>query len=335
MSKGADIERRFGRNLYESLGARNREEAANSESKAGQGGGRADADGPGPADGRTRLREAGVMEIDRITPDPDQPRRFFEPDAIHRLASSLKSHGQLQPIRVRWSDSASKWIIIAGERRYRAAVEAGLKTIQCIFVDPESPDEPSIRLAEQMVENCLREDLSPVEQAKAFDRLMKMQGWNAKQLAEELHVSPASVSRALALLGLPPELHKEVDSGAIPASAGYELAKVQDPDQQQSLAQKVISGELNRDQIANAVRETLGKPPKVAKPKAANKTAASPSSSSVPDMIPPSTPAINERKYQLVSGAVVIVQIPKSNASDSDYLQVLSSLVDALKKTIA
>ena len=276
MSKGADLERRFGRNLYESLGARRKDDANGAgegvDHAAGNGNGSGIGTGNGaagagavvasgaasPADGRTRLREAGVMELSRITPDPDQPRKHFQADAISRLAASLKAHGQLQPIRVRWSEPLGKWLIIAGERRYRASLEAGLATIQCIFV--EKDEDSSLWLAEQMVENCLREDLTPVEQAIAFDRLMKTQGWSARKLAEELHVSPGSVSKALALLNLPDDLRQAVDSGAISSTAGYELARVSDPDQRREIADLLLKKEIKRDDLAGFNRNVSQTP---------------------------------------------------------------------------
>ena len=75
-------------------------------------------------------------------PDPDQPRKEFAPDAIARLAESLKKHGQLQPIRVRWNATVGKWVVISGERRYRASAVAGLKTVACVFVDGIQPVVP-------------------------------------------------------------------------------------------------------------------------------------------------------------------------------------------------
>jgi ParB family chromosome partitioning protein len=122
------------------------------------------------------------MEIDRIVPDLDQPRKEFDPDAIDRLAASLLKHGQLMPIRVRWNGKVGKWVVISGERRYRAAHQAGLKTICCLFNDGEPT--PSEIFQEQLIENCLREDLKPIEQARAYRQLMEMHGWTAKQLSE-------------------------------------------------------------------------------------------------------------------------------------------------------
>src|SRR4051812_20790987 len=130
MSKAAEsLQRRFGQNLSESLGVRTDEVRVMPTP---------DAHFPretGPDDGRSRARDAGHMEVERIVPDPDQPRKEFSPDAIDRLAASIRKHGQLQPIRVRWDAGLGKWVVISGERRYRAAVQAGLKTVACIFTD--------------------------------------------------------------------------------------------------------------------------------------------------------------------------------------------------------
>src|SRR4051794_4913681 len=115
MSKaGESLARRFGHHLSESLGLR-----TNSTQAGGQFPGETRPPEVSPDDGRTRARDAGHMEIDRIIPDPDQPRKEFSPEAIERLASSMRKFGQLQPIRVRWNEGLGRWVIIAGERRYR------------------------------------------------------------------------------------------------------------------------------------------------------------------------------------------------------------------------
>jgi ParB family chromosome partitioning protein len=257
MSKAAEsLQRRFGQNLSESLGVR--------AGGLGAGGG----NGPSmvgafpretsPDDGRTRAREAGHMEIDRIVPDPDQPRKEFTEDAIDRLSASLLKHGQLQPIRVRWNAPIGKWVVISGERRYRAALRAGLKTVACVFADDGL--SPSEILQEQIVENLLREDLKPIEQARAYRQLMDLHGWTAKELSGELQVSQGAVSKSLSLLTLPAELQAQVDEGAIPATAAYEVAKVEDKEVQREIARRIVDEDLTRDDAAEAVREAAGKP---------------------------------------------------------------------------
>ncbi len=259
MSKAAEsLQRRFGQNLSESLGVR-----------AGIPGGPPGIgpapSGPfpretGPDDGRTRARDAGHMEIDRIVPDPDQPRKEFTPDAIERLAASLLKHGQLMPIRVRWNAEIGKWVVISGERRYRAALRAGLKTVACVFADGGLTQ--SEILQEQIIENLLREDLRPIEQARAYRQLMDLHGWTAKELSGELHVSQGSISKSLSLLTLPAELQEQVEDGSIPATAAYEVAKVEDRAVQRDIARRIVDEDLTRDAAADVVREVGGKPPR-------------------------------------------------------------------------
>lgn len=240
------LQKQFGAHLNESLGVRDP----------------AKADAPGtpqagipatsPDDGRSRARDAGHMEIERIVPDPKQPRKEFSADSIDRLAASIKECGQLLPLRVRWNQELSKWVIVSGERRYRAALQAGLKTLSCIFIDRELTEAECLQ--EQLIENALREDLRPTEQAKAYKQLSEMNAWSANDLADALHISKSAVIKALALLKLPEDIQRRVDSGEIPATTAYELSKLDDQEQQQQLAQKVVSGELTRDATMEAVR---------------------------------------------------------------------------------
>jgi len=124
-------------------------------------------------------------------------RLFLTPHSLGR--TFLRSHwpvwriafvtkGQLAPIRVRWSDELGKWVIIAGERRWRATKLAGLPTIECYFHAGELSRAET--LEQQLIENLLREDLKPIEEAKAFQSLMNLNGWNGKQVAQTLHVPP-------------------------------------------------------------------------------------------------------------------------------------------------
>ena len=94
--------------------------------------------------GRRPIKNIGKLDIDKVIPDPEQPRVEFSEDAIERLANSIKERGQLSPIRVRWSDDLDKWVIISGERRWRATKKADLPTIDCCFNDGELDEIPSV-----------------------------------------------------------------------------------------------------------------------------------------------------------------------------------------------
>jgi ParB family chromosome partitioning protein len=207
--------------------------------------------------GRRPLPSFGTLQIDQVVSDPQQPRVEFAQEALTRLADSIREHGQLAPIRVRWSDELGKWVIIAGERRWRAAKLAGLPTIECYFQTDEL--SPSEVLEQQLIENLLREDLKPVEEARAYAALMELNGWNGKQVAETLRVPASQVSRALALLRLPDEIRQRVDAGEIAARAAYELSKLEDASQQRQLADRAASGNLTHEETARLVRRHRSK----------------------------------------------------------------------------
>jgi len=218
---------------------------------------------PGPTnvpvskDAGRPLANVGRLAIDQVAPDPGQPRAAFSEDALDRLAASIREKGQLSPIRVRWSRELGRWLIIAGERRWRAAKRAGLAEIECCFHEGELT--PSEVVEQQLVENCLREDLQPVEEARAFASLMGLNGWSGKDVARALRVHPSRVSRALALLRLPASVQEQVNAGAIPARAAYEISKLPDPEAQTALARRAAEGQLSHDQAARTVRRRRGK----------------------------------------------------------------------------
>jgi len=204
--------------------------------------------------GAARVKDALAIDLDRIIPDPDQPRKEFDPQALADLAASLKARGQLQPIRVRWDEASGFWMVIAGERRYRAAKLAGLATLMCIEAKVAASADDL--LEDQLVENCIREDLKPIEQAIAFKTLLDRRGWSYRQLGEVLHVAPASIARALALLELPEDLQGQVTAGKMPASTAYEVSRIEDPQVQREVAERAVAQGLNRAEVAEAARRS-------------------------------------------------------------------------------
>jgi ParB family transcriptional regulator, chromosome partitioning protein len=210
--------------------------------------------------GTARVKDALAIRLDQITPDPGQPRKEFDEAAIDDLAASLKSRGQLQPIRVRWEEAMGRWVVIAGERRYRAALRAGLPTLMCIEAGPQTPDDI---LEDQLVENCLREDLRPIEQARAFRALMDRRGWSHRQLGEHLHVAHGTITRAVALLDLPPDVRGRVEGGDLSPSAAYQVSRIEDADAQRAVAERIVSEGLKRDEVVEVVRRATGRLAKV------------------------------------------------------------------------
>src|SRR5262245_7495776 len=137
---------------------------------------------PARLQGVTKSRNSVEIPVDRVQADPDQPREDFDEESLHRLADSLRQRGQLQPIRVRWDEDRQHYVILVGERRWRAAQMAGLPSLSCIIVEGDLGEAE--RLSIQLIENALREDLKPIEQAKAYRTLMEAHGWSGNQLAK-------------------------------------------------------------------------------------------------------------------------------------------------------
>lgn len=223
--------------------------------------------------GRTK-GSGGEMALANIIPDPDQPRTEFDEAELAQLAESLKTHGQLQPIRVRWAQAHGKWVVIAGERRYRAALLAGLTKLACVFVEAEVPAD--VLLEEQLVENAIRSGLKPIEQARAYRRLMDMKGWTGKQVGERLQLHPTSVTRALQLLDLPAQVQAHIDGGAIAPSVGVELAKIESVEAQAEVAERIVAEGLTRSEAAAAVKTVKARRPAGKGRGAAKKTAPPP-----------------------------------------------------------
>ena len=173
------------------------------------------------------------------------------------LANSIRDNGQLHPICVRWNQESEKWLIVTGERRWQATKAAGLEKIDCIFIDDEL--NPSEILEQQLIENLLRQDLRPLEEARGYAALMELNNWNGKQVAESLHVSTSKVSRCLALLDLPHDVQQQIDSGELLRSSAYELTKLDNAEAQRTLADQAASGSLTKNQAAKAVKQRRGK----------------------------------------------------------------------------
>jgi ParB family chromosome partitioning protein len=207
--------------------------------------------------GRRPGRNYGSVAIEQVIPDPSQPRTEFDEDALQELSASFASKGQLQPIRVRWLENEGKWTIIAGERRWRAAQMAGLATIDCYFHDGGLT--PSEILEEQIIENLQRRSLQPLEEARAFQALIKMNMWKKKEVASALGIHPAKVSRALKLLKLPTDIQAKIESGELPARTAYEISKLENETQQRAMLSAVSTEGLTNQQARNRVQIKRGK----------------------------------------------------------------------------
>ena len=184
-------------------------------------------------------RLARPVPIEAITPNPDQPRRHFEAEAIEALAQSLRTRGVLQPILVRPHPSRSgAYEIVAGERRWRAAQKARLHEVPVIIRDMD--DSGALEVA--LVENIQRENLNPLEEAEGYRRLMEDFGHTQAALAKLLGKSRSHIANTLRLLNLPKSVQAMLADGRLSAGHGRALLAVDNPEE---AAKSIISGGLN------------------------------------------------------------------------------------------
>ena len=189
------------------------------------------------------LEEApqSTMEISLgdIDPNPDQPRREFDKEALKQLADSIAQSGVLQPLLV--VKEGVRYRIVAGERRYRAARMAGLHTVPCLVKN--LTDEEIMEAA--LIENLQREDLNPIEEAMGIRSLMDKCGYTQEMAAKRVGRSRPAVANILRLLTLPEKVQKLVKDGKLSAGHARVLAGMEDQDMQLKLAQTVIDKELS------------------------------------------------------------------------------------------
>jgi ParB family chromosome partitioning protein len=167
-----------------------------------------------------RRRYALQIPIADIKPNPEQPRRSFEPTALQELADSIRMHGILQPLLVR--ESLAGYELIAGERRLRAAEIAGLADVP-VIVHPGSGGRLEERLELALVENLQRTDLNAIEEARAMQRLLRDFGLTQEALGERIGKNRVTIAQSVRLLGLPEPAVKAIESGVISAGHGVAL----------------------------------------------------------------------------------------------------------------
>jgi ParB family chromosome partitioning protein len=188
------------------------------------------------------------IDVDRITPNPEQPRLTFEQESLDELAASIREHGVLQPILVRPLEDG-EFQLIAGERRWRASKAAGLATIPALV--EEIDDDTALEIS--IIENLQREDLSPLDEAAMYDRMVRDHGYSVRRLAQKLGKDKGYLENRLRLADAPAEVRELVSLRKDTLSHAYELMKVEDPKKRKRLAAQVASGQLTliklRDKI--------------------------------------------------------------------------------------
>ena len=187
----------------------------------------------------SRATHAQIREVpvERILPNPAQPRLSYEEDSLTELADSIREHGVLQPILVR--PVGSQYELIAGERRWRASRMAQRESIPAIVV--EFDDETALEVS--IIENLQREDVSPLEEASMFRKMTDL-GYSVRQLAQKIGKDKGYVENRMRLADAPPEIRELVSVRKDTLSHAYELMKIRDERTRKRLAKKVAAGEL-------------------------------------------------------------------------------------------
>ena len=197
------------------------------------------------------------LPVREIEPDPDQPRKNFDEDAMAALAESIGENGLLQPIAVRAKKTGPGYVIIAGERRWRAARMAGLDEVPVLIKDVT--DEQAAALA--LIENLQREDLDPIEVAEGCKKLIERYGLTQEEAAKRLGKSRSAITNAMRLLNLPENVLELLKSGFITIGHAKVVLGLPTPELQEEAAQMIADNQLNVRQ-AEALCKKLAKPAK-------------------------------------------------------------------------
>lgn len=254
-----------------------------------------------------RQGAGSLVPVERIRPNPDQPRRDFDPAALQELAESIKAKGIIQPLIVRLVDGGHAYEIVAGERRWRAAQIAQVHSVPVVV--REFTDSEVIEIA--IIENIQRADLNAVEEALGFRQLMDRFGHTQEKLAEALSKSRSHIANTLRLLSLPEDVQMMIRTGKL--TAGHARALIGSPDPK-ALALRVVNGGLSVRETEKLAKAISAKPDK-ARP-------ASASSEKDAD-----TRAI---EADLSANLGMLVQIDHGSAGDGGTLRIRYKSLDDL-----
>ena len=194
------------------------------------------------------LDEQEIKLID-IEPNREQPRTSFDAEPLESLAESIRQHGVIQPILVQRQDNG-RYTIIAGERRWRAARIAGLRTIPAVVRNDDTSNVMELAL----IENLQREDLNPLDEAEGYRVLASKYGLTREQIAQRIGKSQSSISNTVRLLNLPQEIRDMVKDGSVTSGHAKMLVAMEDKEWQLELAQRIVTDGLSVRDVERLAR---------------------------------------------------------------------------------
>lgn len=205
----------------------------------------------GPAISATSTNGVLELEVSRIDPNPEQPRREFDPTALSQLADSIRQHGVLQPVVVR--QAGARYELVMGERRFRASQLAGRRTIPAVILDVD----PADRLELAIVENVQRQDLNPIELALAYQALARA-GHTQEEIGRKVSMDRSSIANHIRLLDLSRSIQGDVEAGRLSMGHAKALLQVPDLEAREALRARVLSQHLTVRATEEAARAIVG-----------------------------------------------------------------------------
>lgn len=198
-----------------------------------------------------------TIPVEAIAPNPHQPRSHFDEASLETLAASIREVGVLQPVIVRPADTEGRYVLVAGERRWRASRRAGLSGVPAII---RGETEDATNLTEALIENLQREDLTSLEEAGAYRQLMEDFGLTHEAIATRVGKSRTTVTNTLRLLQLPPTIQGMLERGELTAGHARALLGLDDPAYAQHIATRAAEEGWSVRQVEDAVRARAGTP---------------------------------------------------------------------------
>ena len=284
-------------------------------------------------EGEQHDRAVRQIAVDRITPNPKQPRIAADPAALDDLTTSIREHGVLQPILVRPLERGH-YEIVAGERRWRAVTALALAMIPAII--EEMSDEQAIEIA--VIENLQRENLSPLDEAAIFARMTSELGYSIRKLADKLGKDKGYIENRLRLVAAPADVRALVAERSDTISHAYELMKIEDPARRAELAAQIARGELSLARLKAAVRGE-SEHPSLGAPAAAPVTAPAPVVAAAPALVPTPAPAAAPVQAQVFAPIIEATPLTSTPlpaalpaASDAGLTAARESLGNAIEE---